>query len=136
MTEATIQIKLSEFDKMRSENEKLKAENKVLKQANRTTKNIDPNESTTEPKGVYKSALLRTERFKKSDSVKLFIKTCKELNITEPKHAMQRFSELNELGCTSRTNKGEEQPLTKESAYQLYKRIERAGMFNDLNLKR
>lgn len=130
MTEPTIQIKLSDFDKLRSEIEKLTIENKTLKQAFRATKITKPNESTTEPKGVYKSAILRTERFKNSDSVKLFIKTCKDLGITEAKHAMQRFSQLNDLGCTSRTNKGTEVALTKESAYQLYKRIEMAGMFN------
>lgn len=131
MTEATIQIKLSDFDKMRSEVERLKGENKALKQANRVSKNTQPNEVSTEPKGVYKSALLRTERFRNSESVKLFVSTCRELNICEPKQAMQRFIELNDKGCTTRTNKGTEQPLTKESAYQLYKRIERAGMFND-----
>ena len=70
-------------------------------------------ESATEPKGVYKSAILRTERFRNSESVKLFITTCKELGICEPKQAMQRFNKLNDKGCTTRTNKGEEKPLTK-----------------------
>ncbi|MEG2514477.1 MAG: hypothetical protein RSA92_04000 [Bacteroidaceae bacterium] len=130
MNEAIIQIKLSDLDKLRSENESLKNDNKALRQANRANKNSKPNESTAEPKGVYKSALLRTERFRNSDTVKLFIKTCKDLAITEPKFAMQRFMELNDLGCTSRTNKGTKVALTKVSAYQLYKRIERAGMFN------